>query len=96
MRRYGHTMRNLVDDVELLYRDLIDLVQDVDARYIDSVAFNDVDQIIHAGVASYDYVSIVDAILAENRFHSLQVQIAVHGTLMFLYTFSITCIWYSV
>lgn len=39
----GDTVRNLADHVKFLNRDLIDFVQQVDARHVGSVAFDNVD-----------------------------------------------------
>ena len=40
MCRDRHTVRNFIDDVEFFDGDLIDLVQDVDSRDVNTVAFD--------------------------------------------------------
>jgi len=51
-------MRALINDIKLLNRDLIDLVKNIDARYVDSVAFNDIDQLVSSRVASKSKVRV--------------------------------------
>lgn len=57
-------MRNLVNDVQLLDRNLIDLVETVDARNVDSIALDDVYQVVDGGVASHYDIGVVDSIFA--------------------------------
>lgn len=64
MSRNGNSMRNLVNDVQLLDRNLIDLVETVDARNVDSIAFDDVYQVVDGGVASHYDIGVVDSVFA--------------------------------
>ena len=52
-----------------LNRNLVDLVQQVDARDVGSVAFDDVDQVVGGGVVTQRDVGVVDLVLRQDRFH---------------------------
>lgn len=55
-------MRHLIQQLQLLYTDLVNLVDHIDAWHVHSVAFNHIDQVIDGGVASEMQVSIRDLI----------------------------------
>ena len=55
-------MRNLVNDVQLLDRYLIDLVEKVDARNVDSIAFDE--GVVNGGVASHYDIGVVDSVFS--------------------------------
>lgn len=46
----GHAVGDLADDVELLDRDLVDLVEEVDAGHVAAVALDDVDEVVRGRV----------------------------------------------
>ena len=77
MGAHGYGVRYLVDDVELLDGDLIDLVEAVDARYVDAVALDHVDQVVDGRIAAHNDVGVVNAILAENGLDCVQVELAI-------------------
>ena len=56
MRRDRHAVRNLVDDVQFFDGDLIDLIQHVDGRYVNPVAFDQIDDVVLRGVTSNDEI----------------------------------------
>jgi len=58
LSRDWHIMRALINDIKLLNRDLIDLVKNIDARYVDSVTFNHIDQLVSSRVASKSKVRV--------------------------------------
>lgn len=43
-------VRHLIDNIKLLDRQLIDLIEHIDARDVLAVAFNDIDQLIDCGI----------------------------------------------
>ena len=53
--------------------DLVNLVEEVDGRYENPVALDDVDDIIGSGVTAEGDVGIVDAILGQNAADLLQI-----------------------
>ena len=55
-------MRQRVEDLELLHSDRVDLVEDVETRNVDSVAFDNVNKFVDSGVFSEDDVGRVDAV----------------------------------
>jgi len=61
--RDGDVMRNSVKDVELGDCDLIDLVEHVDARDVETVAFDDIDEIISSSIATKRDICIGDLVL---------------------------------
>lgn len=65
---------NLTDDIQLLNCDLVYLVQDIDAWDVNTVALNNVNQIITGSIVLERHVSIRDFVLGQNSFHSLGVQ----------------------
>lgn len=71
----GHAVRNLVDHVQLLDADLIDLVEQVDARDVNPVALDDVDEVVGRRVVLEHDVRVVDLVLAQNRLHRVQIQL---------------------
>ena len=66
-RGHGDGHRDAVQQVELLDRDRVDLVEHVDGGDVDAVALDDVDEIVRgrAGLADRD-VGVVDAVLAQD------------------------------
>ena len=50
MGRYRDVVGDLRDDVKLLYRDLVDLVHNVDGRRVDPVPLDNIDDVIGGGV----------------------------------------------
>ena len=50
-----------------LNRNLINFVEEIDARDVCSVALDDVDEIVGGGVVSQRDVGIVDLVLRQNR-----------------------------
>lgn len=57
-----------VYDVQLLDGYLVDLIQHIDARNIDSVALDHINQLINCRVASDVYVGIGESVLMANSF----------------------------
>ena len=53
---------------------LVNLVEQVYGRYVDTVALDDVNEVIGSGVTAQGDVSIVDAILGQNAADLLQVK----------------------
>ena len=64
-------MRAFVYDVQLLDGNLINLVQHIDARNVDSVALNHVNQLINCRVASDVNVGIGESVLFANSYDCL-------------------------
>jgi len=58
MCRDRDTVGNLGDDFKLFNRDLVNLVQQVDAGYVVPVPLDNVDEIVNSGVAAKSDVSI--------------------------------------
>lgn len=56
--RDGHTVRHLVDDVELLDGDLIDFVQHVDAGDVDPALTGDSEWLLHTQVIATDFAAV--------------------------------------
>ena len=59
-------MRELVKQVELLNRDSVNLVEDVDAWDVDAIAFDDIDKVIHGTVFLELDVSVGDFVLVKD------------------------------
>jgi hypothetical protein len=74
MRRDWHPVRQLIKNVELLERDLIDLVQHVDARNVHAIALDDVDQLVDARVAPQADIGVVDLVLGADGLDGLKVE----------------------
>lgn len=75
-------MRALVNDVELFDANLVDLVENVDARHINAVAFDDVNQLVNSRVLSEVEVSVRNFELGGDGLHSLFAHVShvkVHG-----------------
>ena len=64
VRRDGHGVGQLGDDVELLDRDLVNLVEHVDGRDVHAVALDHVDEVVGRSVALERDICAVDPILA--------------------------------
>ena len=52
MSRDRHGVWNLTYDIELLNADLVNLVENVDARDVSSIPLNNIDKFISGGVTS--------------------------------------------
>ncbi len=63
-------MRHAGYKVKLLYRDGVYLVHNVNAGYVDAVAFDNVDEVVGGGVLADHYVGVVDLVLGKNGFHT--------------------------
>ena len=63
----GHVMREFVKQIELFDGDGVNLVENIDARDIDAVAFDDVDEVIHGVVLLKVDVAVGDFVLVQNR-----------------------------
>lgn len=74
MRRHRNAMRNLVDHVQLLDTDLINLVQQIDARDVNAIALDHIDQIVRGGVEAQRDVRIVNLVLGQNGLDRVQIQ----------------------
>ena len=59
---------------ENLNGDLVDLVENVDARHKHTIALNDVNQIVDGCVKSHSHIRIVDFVFAQNRLDQIQIQ----------------------
>lgn len=68
-------VRDFVDDVQLLDADLIDFVEQVDARDIDAVPLDDVDQVVGRRVVPQRDVGVVHLVLGQNGLHGVQVEL---------------------
>lgn len=66
MSRDWDGMRDFVDNVQLLNRDLINLVEDVDARNIDAISLNCVNQVVGSSVAAHRNIRIMHTVFREN------------------------------
>lgn len=75
MSRDRHTVWNLIDDIEFFDRDLVDFVEHVDARDIDPVALDDVNEVVLRGIVFEHDVGVVDFVLGQDGFHSFQVEL---------------------
>lgn len=62
----GNVMRTLVNDIELLNRDLIYFIQDINARNINSITFNHINQFVDCRVTSEVNVTIWEPIFCAN------------------------------
>jgi hypothetical protein len=60
MGRYWDTMGNLVDHIQLLYGNLVNLVENVDAGHVNAVSLDDIDQILSGRIVSQRYISIMN------------------------------------
>jgi hypothetical protein len=67
---------NLVQDFQLLHRDLVDFVQHVDARDLLSVALDDIDQVVLICIAVEVYVRIQESIFLGDSFDSIIVHLS--------------------
>mmetsp|Transcript_9571 Transcript_9571/g.23022 ORF Transcript_9571/g.23022 Transcript_9571/m.23022 type:complete len:257 (-) Transcript_9571:385-1155(-) len=75
VRADGAVVRELVDDVELLERDLVDLVDGVDARDVHSGALDHVHHVVNATVALEMDVGVVDAVLGADGLDRFEVEL---------------------
>lgn len=69
----GNVVRNTVQNVEFFHRDLIDLIQHVQTGHVDSVSFDDVDNVIDGGVGVEVDVGIEDLVLLADGSDTLLV-----------------------
>ncbi len=80
MSRNRDGMRNFVDNVQLLNRDLINLVEDVDARNIDTIALDCINQVICSSIAAQRYISIVHTVFSENSLDGVIIKVSQNGS----------------
>lgn len=73
MSRNRYRVRYLVDNIELFDRDLIDFVETINTRYVDSIALDDVDEIVDSCVTSDYDICVVDSILAQDRLDRVEI-----------------------
>jgi hypothetical protein len=64
-------MGKLINDIKFLNCELINLVEDVNARDISTVSFNNINKLIDCGIAAAKHVSTHDLILTTNGVHQL-------------------------
>ncbi len=64
-------MWHLIDDVQLLDRQLIDLIQHIDTRDVTTISFNHIDELVDGRVTAAEDVSAHDAIFLADRVHDL-------------------------
>ncbi|KAJ8530370.1 hypothetical protein ON010_g14542 [Phytophthora cinnamomi] len=76
VRRDNDVMRDLVDDGQLLDRELVDLVEHVEARDVDAVALDLVDELVHGHVGAQRHVGVVDLVLVQDLVDRVGVQLA--------------------
>mmetsp|Transcript_13962 Transcript_13962/g.40480 ORF Transcript_13962/g.40480 Transcript_13962/m.40480 type:complete len:301 (+) Transcript_13962:576-1478(+) len=74
-RAHRAVVRQPVHHVELLQRNLVDLVDRVDRRDVHARALNHVDELVDVVVLVHEDVGIVDAILSTHGFGGLQVDL---------------------
>lgn len=67
-------MWHLIDDVQLLDRQLVDLIQHIDTRDVSTVSFNHIDELIDGRVTAAEDVSAHDAVFLADRVHDLLCQ----------------------
>ncbi len=75
VRGDGHAVGNLADDVQFLYADLIDLVQEVDAGDVRAVALYHVDEVVRRCIVFKGDVCAADAVLRQDRLDQVQVEL---------------------
>lgn len=75
MGRAGDAVGDPVEDVKLLDCDLVDLVEDINAGDIESVSFDDIDELIDSGVASEADISVRDLVLTEHSLDGILVDV---------------------
>jgi hypothetical protein len=68
-------VRHAVQQLQLLQRDLVNLVAHVDGWDVHPVALDDVDQVLVRVVSLHADVRVVDAVLLQDLGHRLQVQV---------------------
>ena len=54
---------------------LINFIENVDARNINAISFDDVNQFLGGGIMSQGHISVADSVLAKYGFHSVNVQL---------------------
>jgi hypothetical protein len=59
-------VRNFVDKIKLLNRDRVDLIENINTRYVDSITFNHINQVVHCRVALEINVAVIDTVLVQN------------------------------
>jgi len=78
--RYGDVVRDSVKDIKLRDGDLIDLVEHINARDIEAVAFNDIDEIISGGIATKGDICVGDLVLVADGLDGVLVHVGLwHG-----------------
>lgn len=69
------TMRNLVDDVQLFNGDLINLVEEINAWNVDTIAFDDINEIFGSSIILQGDVSVVNFVFSQNGFDRVQIKL---------------------
>lgn len=64
-------MRELVKDLKLLKGDLVNLIDNIYAGYVNTTSFNDVDEVIGSGIIAQRDVSIMYSVLTADGLHRL-------------------------
>jgi hypothetical protein len=72
----GYVVLDLVEDVELVEGDGVDFIESVEAGDVLAVALDDIDDVVLGGVALYQDVRVVDAVLLEDGLDGLVVHLA--------------------
>ena len=67
----GNIVRTPVNNVKFLNTDLVDLVQHINARDVDSVTLDDVNELVDRCIAPEVHVAVRNAVLGTDRFDSL-------------------------
>lgn len=65
---------DLRDQVQLLDRDLVNLVQNIQAGHVHTVALDHIDQLVDSGVTLETDVGIVDLVLGKHSLDFIQIQ----------------------
>ena len=71
----GDSVRNLGDEIQLLDRDLINLVEDVQARHVNTVTLDHINQLINGGVTLERDIGVMDLVLAQHSLDLIQIQV---------------------
>ena len=64
-------MRVLIDDIQLFNRDFVDHVEHIDARNVNSVAFNHIDQLVNGSILSEGDIGVGELVFFANRHDGL-------------------------
>ena len=66
MRADGNSVGDFVNEIELFDGDLVDFVENVDRRNVNSVSFNNVDQHVCGCVFVQCHIRVVDLVFFQN------------------------------